>query len=376
MTSKPHIPKFQNGEFLSENELYQLAWLPLELYRLNNQSKGYVGFFCPEINSEITWNQFEQDYDALTIHSLFVISPEGVPFVSTDSQSLELSGVTIDKTTLFASVYFADSSEAFEAEQFQTESSDEIEVFDDFESEPVTANAYQILLHWGEDTAPSISGTKHFQLELGTLEGHHSEEFRPSPTAYFPSGLPELAEVTQRFETFIEAYIQLLLNPETAPSVERSTLIDKLELLQHSLTTDFTPTTKIIAETQLMLRAAKGFYLRLAYAQNPSDPAYQSCKGLEGRMLEHRIVALYEGASGALGVFITDLSDFSTEMPKTGFEQIQFFRELEALFDTTRQTDLFTSLTIKAPTPQPQPPRPDPPKPKEGPVIIPINKDR
>ena len=370
------MPKFQDGEFLSEAELYQLAWFPLEIYCLNNQSKGYAGFFCPEINSGITWNHFEQDYDALTIHNLFVISPEGIPFVATEPQSLELSGVTIDKTTLFASVYFADSSEAFEDEHFQSVlDREEIEGFDDFDTQPTPANAYQLVLHWGEDTAPSISGTKQFQLELGTLEGHHSEEFRPGPTAYFPSGLPELSEVTQSFETCIEAYIQLLLNPETAPSIERSTFFDKLELLQHSLTTDFTPTAKIIADTQLMLRAAKGFYLRLAYAQNPSDPAYQSCKGLEGRMLEHRIVALYEGAKGTLGEFITDLSDFSLDTPTTGYEQIQFFRRLEELFDETKQTDLFASLNVTS-NPPPRPTRPDRPKPKsKGPTIIDLNKD-
>lgn len=376
MTLKPHIPKFQDGEFLSEAELYQLAWLPLGLYRLNNQSKGYAGFFCPEINSGITWNQFEQNYNALTMHNLFVISPEGIPFVTTAPQRLELSGVTIDKTILFASVYLADSSEAFETEQFQTESGDnDIEAFEDFQNEPIAANAYQIVLHWGEDTAPTITGAKHFQLELGTLEGFHSEEFRPSPTAYFPSGLPELAEVTQSFESCIEDYIQLLLNPEIAPNIERSTLFDKLELLQHSLTTDFTPTAKIIADTQLMLRAAKGFYLRLVYAQNPRDPVYQSCKGLGGRMLEHRIVALFEGIRGALGEFISDLNNFTADTPETGYEQIEFFRDLAILFDTTRQTDLFASLNV-APTPPPQSPKQERQKTTPGPVIIDLNKDR
>jgi hypothetical protein len=86
MTSKLYIPKFQNGVFLTESEFYHHAWLPLELHRLNSLAK----VFCPSTNAETSSNHFEQAYDHLTVHTLFVVSPERIPFVLTEAQRIEL----------------------------------------------------------------------------------------------------------------------------------------------------------------------------------------------------------------------------------------------------------------------------------------------
>jgi hypothetical protein len=351
MSFEPHIPKFQDGEFLSEAELYKLAWLPLELYRLNNQSKGHVGFFCP--NTETTWNQFEQDYDALTIHNLFIISPEGIPFVNTETQRLELSEVTIDRTTLFASAYFATSSAAFEDSNFSPDLYDP-------EGQPI-ANAYQIILHWGEDTAPEIIGTTRHSVELGRMTGVDRADFRVTPLAYYPAGLPELHAVTKSATT-LEGYTQLILKPTLAPSVDRSSLVDRLEQLIANLTDSFTPAQKSVSEAQLMMKAAKGFYLRLAYAKDAQNPIYQSCKGLTRRVLEHQLEGLLEGGGDALADIISSLTRHIAVTPTTGYEQIEFFRELEALFEVGRHEKLLEGLLVTE--------RPEP----SGPRIIDLNK--
>jgi hypothetical protein len=361
MISEPHIPKFQNGEFLTEAELYHLAWLPLELYRLNNLAKNQLGFFCPDTKAETPWNHLEQAYDSLTVHSLFVISPEGIPFILTQAQRLELSEVTIDRTTLFASAYFANHSKAFEDATFAPESYDE-------EGQPI-ANAYQVVLHWGEDTAPDIPGTTRYKAEVGRMTGVDSADFRVTPLAYNPSGLPELHTVTQTLATALEGYTQLILEPALAPSVDRSSLLDRLEQLTASLTKSFTPTQKSVTEAQLMMKAAKGFYLRLAYTKDAQNPIYQSCKGLTRRVLEHQLESLYESRD-ALGDAISSLTQHITFTPATGYEQLEFFRGLEALFDITRNTELFESWRMAERKPEAPRQRQEP----GGPRIIDLHK--
>jgi hypothetical protein len=361
MRSRLYIPYFKNGEFLTETELYQLAWLPLELHRLTTLAQGQVGFFSPTTPEDGSWNYVEQSYNHLTVHTLFVISPEGIPFVLTEAQRLELSEVTIDRTTLFASVYFANHSQAFEDSHFSPESYDA-------EGQPIS-NAYQIALHWGEDTAPSIAGTTRYSMELGRMTGVDSEEFRVTPLAYYPSGLPELKAILEPFVPTLEGYTQLLLEPNLVPAVDRSSLIDRVEQLMAYLMDNSTPTQRSVREACLMMKAAKGFYLRLAYAKDPHNPLYQSCKGLTRRVLEQQLEALYEGRD-VLAEVIGSLSENLAFTPSTGYEQVQFFKGLAEVFDLERSKTLFESLMERKPEPPRQ--RPD----IGGPRIIDLNKKK
>jgi hypothetical protein len=359
MRSRLYIPYFKNGEFLTETELYQLAWLPLELHRLTTLARGQVGFFCPDPQAETSWNYFEQSYNYLTVHTLFVISPEGIPFVLTEAQRLELSEVTIDRTTLFASAYFANHSQAFDDDHFSPESYDA-------QGQPIS-NAYQVMLHWGEDTAPNIAGTTRYSMELGRMTGVDSADFRVTPLAYYPSGLPELKALVEPFVPTLEGYTQLLLEPALVPAVDRSYLVERLEQLTATLMDGFTPTQKSITEAQLLMKAAKGFYLRLAYAKDIQNPLYQNCKGLTRRVLEQQLDTLYEGRD-ELAESINSLTQHIAFTPSTGYEQTQFFKGLNEVFDIEKNKLLFESLMERKPVP-PRP-RPD----IGGPRIIDLNK--
>lgn len=361
MNSRLSIPYFKNGEFLTETELYQLAWLPLELYRLDNLAKGQVGFFSPTTPEDGAWNQFEQAHDYLTINKLFLLSPEGIPFVLPETQRLELYGVTIDRTALFASLYVATNSSAFEDSHFAA-------VSYDGEGQPI-ANAYQIFVHWGEDTAPQITGTTRYSVELGRMTGVDSAEFRVTPLAYYPSGLPALQAIIEPFVPTLEGYIQLLLEPAFFPGIDRSSLIDRVEQLIACLTDGSTLTQRSVREAQLMMKAAKGFYLRLAYAKDPHNPLYQECKGLTRRVLERQLEGLYDGRD-ALAEVISGLTQHLAFTPSTGYEQVQFFRGLAEVFDVERSKALFESLMERKPAPPRQ--RPD----YAGPTVIDLNKKK
>lgn len=376
MGSNLLIPNFENGEFLSETELYQLAWLPFDLYRLSNMARGHSGFFRPEAASGSPWNQFDHHDDTLTIRKLFVISPQGVPFIVTRSRTLALSEVTIDRTTLFASAYFAGSSRSLEDRHFLAtlESDDgapgddefDIPLFAEFDTlgdqgSERAPNAYQVLFHWGEESAPEIEGTRRFTLELGRLEGADGSAFTLSPTAYYPAAVPELTDATTLFRELVAIYSDLLLTPTLAPGVERSTLLDRLERLMRSLTTQNTPTREIVADVQLVLTSAAGFFLRIAYAQNPRDPEYRNVRGLEGRMLEHQLRSLFRGGRDDLSELIASFVAYPARTPETGQAQIAFFRGLETLFDVERTEAALGDLQAP-PEPQRRPePRPKPP---------------
>lgn len=335
-------PKFKDGEFLTEAELYQLAWLPFELHRLSNQTRGHIGFFSRSIERAEHQNQFELTSSQLTVADLFVISPEGIPFILVGEQRLELSEVTVGKTTLFASVYFANGSKAFENERFSKVA---VEAADASEKQEVL-NGYKVLLHWGNGTALEIESTSRFTLELGELTGSDLSTFELKPTAYFPAGLLLLKNVVDDFTQTLEGYIQLLLDPTTVPGADRATLLDRLEDLQRGLQDAYTPTYKLVSDAHFMVAAAKGFYLRLAYAQDAQDPRYRNCRGLEGRMLEHQLDSLYNPERDALGDMIGGLSAISSVVPPTGREQIRFFSELEVLFDVERNTRLLQGLHL------------------------------
>ena len=116
------IPKFKDGEILSEIQLYQLAWLPLNLYSLLNLAKGYVGFFCPKLDEETTWNSFCLEGNYLTVKNLFVISDEGIPFILLGEKEVE---VVAEAENLIATVSIAKNSEPFSHESFAPKYIDE-----------------------------------------------------------------------------------------------------------------------------------------------------------------------------------------------------------------------------------------------------------
>lgn len=375
MGSNLLIPNFENGEFLSEAELYQLAWLPFELYRLGNMARGHAGFFCPEAGADSDWNRFDLDLDRFTIRKLFVVSAQGVPFIVTRPRKLDLSEVTIDRTTLFASAYFAENSQALKDGHFlATLGSDEMVLDDDLDSGfdiPLFAefgapgeqgsarapNAYRVLFHWGEDTAPEIAGAKRFDLELGRIGGADSTRFTLLPTAFYPEAVPALAEAVTAFRESVAIYVDLLLAPGVAPGVDRSTLLDRCELLAHGLSADHTPTRQIIADIQRVLSAAVGFLLRIVFSQNPRDLDYRDLRGLEGRMLEHQLRLRFRGGRDPLSELIADFVAVPSRSPDTGQAQIDYFRQLGTLFDLERTEAALADLQPPAEPPNPRKPR-------------------
>ena len=377
MTLGPRIPKFEDGEFLTEAELYQLAWLPLELYRMSSLARGYTGFFRPEALEGRIWNRFTKEYDELTIDNLFVISSDGVPFILTRPRSLNLSEVTIGWNTLYASAYFAMNSKAQKSEGFlANEDSDEYDAHeDDFEIDVEiddefatrgdshgadrAPNAYQVLLHWGEDgenSAPDIAGTRRFTVALGRLEnldeGLATAVFHPTPLAYYRDALPELEDRTTALRDTLDDYIRLLLDPDRAPWEDRSTLLDRLERLVDGLMGDYTPMSRIVGDALLAIRSARGFFLRSAF--NPQDPRYRQFARLTGRVLEKQLEGEFERI-GALGQLLDDFDQILEEVPTTGQGQIEFLRQLVELFDFDRTAEVMRDLRPSPVEPEPPP---------------------
>ncbi len=395
---RPLIPKFKDGEVLSETELYKLAWLPFELNRLANLARGQVGFFCPDDSLEPTWNAVEFRGDQVYVDKLYLVSSEGVAFVSTKPLTLEFDEGLNSGETLFVSLFSATSSIAFNHRLFASstlvsdsfkEKKDEFG-FDDFDEEspqaPVTpavssANAYQLLLHWGEDSAPVIEGCNHYRIAMAHYNGSSLELL---PKAVYPVALPELSIATSSFLTVLEAYSLLLLEVATAVGLERNDLLLRLEVLEVNLRTPYLATEQLIANAKLMLRVAKGFYLRAAYVQNRNNPALGNLRGLEGRMLEHHLEIQKLEIAGDLRRLLDELEYSLSKLPSTAYEQIQFFKGLKRIFEPSRQEDFLASLNFRVPEPAPiSPPQhaPEPKMPRPGPKplgprIINLNKDK
>ena len=388
MILNPRFPKFEDGEFLSEIDLYILAWFSLELFASSQIAKGHIGFFAPTAEDETAWNVFEREDDYVRVDNLFVISPDGIPFIMMESRTLNINRLASFDTPLVATVYIAEGSQAFKDKRFLF--APEFDEYLDHETdydyvleekvESSATNSYQLRLHWGNETAPDIVGAKRFDLILGTLQEVEGTEFVLEPLAYFTQALPPLNEAVFALQSALEDFTKLVLNPNIAAGVERNTLLHTLELFSHSLSKEFNPTHAIIHEAKSMLKTVKGFYLRIAYALDRANPTFISCRGLEGKMLEHQLELTELRASGELGAVIEDIVSLLDQDISTGAEQIEFFKRFEAIFGSARQAELFASLVIPELEPvnakvTPRPPEPPRERSKpSGPRIIDLNK--
>ena len=122
---------------------------------------------------------------------------------------------------------------------------------------------------------------------------------------------------------------------------------------------------KLIADVRRVLTSAAGFFLRIAYAQNPDDPDYRDLRRLEGRMLEHQLHSLFRGGRNDLGELIASFLAYPTHVPETGQAQVEFFAGLAHLFDVERTEAAVADLERppdqperKAPRRKRQPPEP------------------
>lgn len=397
MILNPNFPKFEDGEFLSEIDLYKFGWFFIELYASSNIAKGHEGFFAPVTAEELNWNDFVREYDYLRVDNLYVISSEGIPFVIMEQQTLELNELDSFDIPLIATVYVAERSEAFKDRRFLSSNVfDEYLDDDDYDSpwedqeqdeglvakDSADLNSYQVRLHWGDETAPDIAGTKRFDIVLGKLQGPDGTEFVPELKAYFASALPELSSVVVSLQATLGGFLRLLFNPNNASGLDRELLLNRLELFELKLTRAFLPVDEIVAESKAVLKAALGFFIRIAYAQDVNNPSYQAFRQLQGRMLEYQLEAQGIEAEGPLGSLLDELKDALMQSPNTGYEQIQYFKALQLVFEATRHEALFASLSFQEPTSadlplrvsEPRVPR-SRPKPT-GPRIIDLNKDK
>ncbi len=344
------VPKFQDGEVLSETQLYQLAWFPLNVYSLHNLATGYIGFISPQTSTESVWNNFQLENNSLIIENLFVISNEGIPFIFQGKKDIE---IVDGEDTLVATVYLAKDSQPFSHEFFLPTYNSDTNTDDD--NQP-NYNAYQIAFQWGETPQNVIDGAISFDVTLGKIinastansvemleeekEAEELEErlqFEHLPLIYNLDALPELQEEISRLGKALTKYINLLLDNTKAQGVDRSDLLSQLEGLSYNLSYAHMPTKKIIKEALFVLKAVLGFYARLAYYQNrkkmPYEALYKGCEDFTGRLLEHKLNEIHTTYGESPDKEVNHLNDLLESSPKTGTEQIKFFQELEFLFD-------------------------------------------
>lgn len=101
------VPKFTDGEILSEEALYKLAQLSLQFFRWNSIAGQEFGFFAPTQALD-SWNKFSIEQKKLVINNLYVISEQGYPFILEGSENIKVSG-----TILYAEMNLARDSQFY-----------------------------------------------------------------------------------------------------------------------------------------------------------------------------------------------------------------------------------------------------------------------
>ena len=347
MIADLRIPKFEDGEFLSEADLYPLAGLPLAVFALGAGARGHTGFVRPSGGDETAWNDFRLGEGRFMLERLCVISEAGLPFVSLEPHAYELSTVTLDSTDLFATLYRAVSARAFQDPAFAPTHDG------DGDDEARRVNGYRVILHWG-DTAPEVAGAESATLLLGRLT---DDGFEPAPPAYVPTALPELAAAVAAVAGCVEGLTRVLWDPDVAPRLERWTLLERLERLALALTDPDAPTRALVFEARLVAKAAKGFLLRLAHAIEGHDPRFRGFEVLAVPLLEQRLAALDGVGRGLLAEAIQGFDGLASTPPTTGHEQVMWFGSLATLLGPERNAQLLQALTrAKAPR-SPETPR-------------------
>lgn len=301
------VPLFENGQILSEQQLYALPRLSLEFFRWNCIATKNFGFFAPAeknpSSSSDSWNKFEFENDRLSVINLSVISSQGYPFIIQGKTTIKV----VEKgNTLFAVAYLAKDSESH------------------------NDDGYQIDFKWDLPEIQSHQETEPFLIELGKLTNKGSLRFEITPPVLQLNGTSKLWETVSTVKQNIDKYIEELINAAGKNNLDCSEYLDRLESLN-----SFSQKTEVeifINIALLTLKSAQGFYHRLIYNQDGSSlqDKYQSCKNLRGRALEKRLAEI-NGSQIESEIF-DPINELLGMVVKTGQEQQTFIEKLGYLF--------------------------------------------
>lgn len=312
------IPKFENGKILSEQQLYELARLSIEFFRWNCIVEKNLGFFKPsEIDFSSTsksWNQFDWKDDNLFVNNLYVVSPQGYPFIIQERRKVEKVG-----KTLFAVVYLAKNSQSY------------------------SDDGYEIDFKWDLPEIESEREVEPFLIELGrVVRDRGKKNFSITPLVLQLNATSCLWQIVLDFQEKIEQYIERLIVAVRENNLDCGEYIDRLERLRLFSKSENTEVANFIDEALLTLESAKGFYHRLIDfdRQSSSDSQDRSRKNLQGRALERQLA---EKHGNQVEPEIFNPIDELLEMEiKTGQDRQNFIEKLSYLFASTSR--LFEKL--------------------------------
>lgn len=312
------IPKFENDQILYEHDLYALAQLSMECFRWNCIAEKDFGFFAPLqsnlISNHDLWNQFEWQHDILIVRNLFVISPQGYPFIIKGQKEIKKLG-----STLFAVANIAQNSVSYDGD------------------------GYTIELKWDIPEVEELQEKQPFIIKLGQITGNtRNRKFEIVPPILQLIGTSKLWEIILQLKENVENYIEQLIIAVEENHLDCSEYIDRLERLN-----SFSPKTEITNFIQialLTLKSAAGFYYRLIYSQDNSNSRYKSCEKLRGRALEKRLASI--NGSQLEPELFAPIDELLVMEVETGQQQQNFIEKLSYLFAST--SHLFKRLQINS----------------------------
>lgn len=302
------VPKFQNGQILSEQQLYSLPRLSIECFRWNSVAGKNFGFFAPPGNNlgsvSNPLNQFDWEDNNLFINNLFVISSQGYPFIIRGRKKIEVVG-----TTLFAVAYLAEDSESY------------------------SDDGYRVDFKWDVPEIESNDETEPFLIELGKLtDDYNSQQFVITPPILQLNGTSKLWETVLKLEQNLDKYIEQLIVAVGENNLDCSEYIERLERLNSFY--QKTEVNTFINTALLTLKSAEGFYHRLIYHQdiNALQNKYQCCENLRGRALEKRLAKI-NGSQIEPKIF-APINELVEMVVETGQQQQNFIEKLAYLFSS------------------------------------------
>lgn len=300
------LPKFQNGQILSEQQLYFLPRLSIEFFRWNCIAGKNFGFFVPPGNNFSSkfnpLNQFYWENNNLFVTNLYVISSQGYPFIIQGKTKIEVGG-----NTLFAVAYLAKDSESY------------------------NNDGYQINFKWDLPEIESNQETEPFLIELGKLTDNYSNrEFVITPPILHLNGTSKLWKTVLTVKQNVDKYIEQLIIAIGENHLDCSEYIERLERLNSFY--QKTEVTTFINTALLTLKSAEGFYHRLIYRRDSLSlqDKYQSCEKLQGRALEKRL-AVINGSQIESKIF-APINELLKMLVETGQQQQNFIEKLSYLF--------------------------------------------
>lgn len=307
------VPKFQNGQILSEQQLYSLPRLSIEFFRWNCVAGKSFGFFAPPGNNlnstSKPLNQFDWENDNLFVTNLFVISSQGYPFIIPGRTKIEVEEKALENI-LFAVAYLAKDSESY------------------------NDDGYQVSFKWNLPEIESNQETEPFLVELGKLTDDYSNrQFAITPPILQLNGTSKLWKTILTLEQNVEKYIEQLIIAVGENNLDCSEYIERLERLNSFY--QKTEVTTFINTALLTLKSAEGFYHRLIYQQDDLSlqDKYQSCEKLQGRALEKRLAEI-NGTQIESEIFAS-INELLKMIVETGQQQQEFIEKLSYLFSSS-----------------------------------------